>query len=315
MVDEIQKIPSLLDEVHRLIETKRYRFALSGSSARKLKRGGANMLAGRALVYHLHPLTWTELNGGSTISNVLQYGTLPRIILEKDYSLRHERLRAYVGTYLSEEIKAEAVTRNLESFHRFLSVASLANGQVTNLSNISRDAGISRSTITSYFSILEDTLLGSFLPSWQPRMRMKEVNHPKFYLFDCGIFRALTDRVDEKPTPEERGVLLETLVFHELKARLDYGRGGGSLHYWRTHDGVEVDFVWKKGNKLVAIEVKAADVWKPGFGKGLLTFRENNKATTCVGVYLGTKKLAQKFGVVYPFEQFASHLRSGTLIK
>ncbi len=178
VVDEIQKAPHLLDEVHRLIETGGYRFALTGSSARKLKRGGANLLAGRAFIYHLHPLTIEEAAGHASMGKLLEFGALPKVLLEKEDQDKTERLRAYVSTYLTEEIRAEALSRNLGAFSRFLTAASLANGQVTNLSNIARDSGTSRSTVTSYFNILEDTLIGSFLPAWQPRLRMKEVGHP-----------------------------------------------------------------------------------------------------------------------------------------
>lgn len=315
VVDEIQKAPQLLDEVHRLIETKKYRFALTGSSARKLKRGGANLLAGRAFVYHLHPLTFKETAGQASLASLLQFGSLPQVVLEKESSIKEERLRAYASTYLAEEIKAEALSRNLESFSRFLVTASLANGQVTNLSNTARDSGTSRSTVSSYFGVLVDTLLGSFLPAWQPRVRMKEVNHPKFYLFDCGVYRALTDRLGVAPSSEEKGVLFETLIFHELTCALSYGRKGGSLYYWRTQDGIEVDFIWKKADKIVAIEAKASAQWKPHFGKGLLTFKEELKGKVeCLGVYLGDRRLKEKFGMVYPFPEFANLLQEGKII-
>jgi len=312
VIDEIQKAPHLLDEVHRLLETKGIRFALSGSSARKLKRGGANLLAGRAFVYHLYPLTLAEIGSASVLNELLAFGSLPKVFFEASQANRIERLNAYVSTYISEEIKAEALSRNLPSFSRFLTIAALANGQVTNVSNIARDAGVSRTTVASYFTVLEDTLVGSFLPAWLPRLRIKEVNHPKFYLFDTGVTRALTERLGNVIAPEEKGVLVETLAFHELKCALEYHRVGGSLSYWRTHDGVEVDFVWQKGERTLAIEVKSSDSWKGSFGKGLMTFQElNRKKTICIGVYLGTKRLKEKFGVVYPFAEFAALLQNG----
>jgi len=311
VVDEIQKAPHLLNEVHRLIEKGR-RFALSGSSARKLKSGGVNLLAGRAFVHHLYPLTRQELKGRISLDQFIEYGGLPRVALEPDLSDRMERLRAYVGTYLSEEIKAEAVSRKIESFSRFLRVAALANGQTTNLTNIARDAGVSRSTVGNYFSILEDTLIGSFLPAWQPRLKIKEVNHPKFYFFDGGVFRDLTDRLGEKPTPEERGVLFETAVFNELRAALEYHRQRGTLFYWKTHDGLEVDYVWKKGDRLVAIEVKSTPVWKPEFNRGLISLRSVMKSPVhCLGVYAGDRRLNLPFGFVHPFDEFSEMLHAG----
>ena len=206
VIDEIQKAPALLDEVHRLIEKDGRRFALSGSSARKLRRGAANLLAGRAFVHHLYPLTHFELSKNASLNDYLEYGGLPKIALESTSSIKIERLRAYVGTYLAEEIKAEAISRSVERFSRFLRVAALANGQVTNLSNIARDAAMSRSTVTTHFSILEDTLIGAFLPAWQPRLKVKETGHPKFYFFDTGVFRELTDRGGASPTLGEGGV-------------------------------------------------------------------------------------------------------------
>jgi predicted AAA+ superfamily ATPase len=315
VVDEIQRAPALLDEVHRLIEKDGRRFALSGSSARKLRRGAANLLAGRAFVHHLFPLTHFELSKNVPLNAFLEFGGLPKIALEKTSSIKIERLRAYVGTYLAEEIKAEAVSRNVERFNRFLRVAALANGQVTNLSNIARDSSMSRSTVSTHFSILEDTLIGAFLPAWQPRLKVKETGHPKFYFFDTGVFRELTDRGGESPTPEERGVLLETAVFHELRAAREYQRKSGTLSYWRTHEGVEVDFVWTKGEKTVAMEVKSADTWKSSYGKGLQSLKSISKSpVTCLGVFLGPRRLKLPFGFVYPFEEFSSLLQTGRII-
>ena len=316
VIDEIQKAPQLLNEVHRLIEKKKYKFALSGSSARKLRTGGVNLLAGRALVFHLFPFCLKELGPNAGTSSPLEFGSLPAVILEKNNAMKIERLRAYVSTYLLEEIKAEALSRNLDSFTRFLTIAALANGQVTNLSNISRDAGVSRSTVTSYFEILKDTLIGTFLPAWNPRLRIKEVIHPKFYFFDTGVYRTLTDLIGEKPSPEEKGVLFETLIFNELKSYIEYSRRGGQLYYWRTHNGVEVDFIWKRGNRQFALEVKSSINWKPQFNKGLLALRElNNEKINVAGVYRGNRILKTKFGLVYPTHEFVTRLHQGKLFR
>jgi predicted AAA+ superfamily ATPase len=312
VVDEIQKVPGLLDEVHRLIETGRYRFALSGSSARKLKRGGANLLAGRATVTHLYPLSLIEAGPTVEPEDILAWGSLPKILLEREPLQRKRRLRAYVSTYMAEEIKAEAVTRRLDAFGRFLTVAGLANAQVTNLSNIARDAGVPRASVTSYFQILQDTLLGAFLPAWRPRLRIKEVSHPKFYFFDGGVARALTDRLDDRPSPEERGALFETFVFNEIKSALAYRELGGGISYWRTPDGTEVDFIYHRGDVLTAIETKSTDLWKPEFGKGLIRFHQEMKhPVRCLGVYLGKRPLQRNFGPVFPVREFAQRLHRG----
>ncbi len=315
VVDEVQKAPQILDEVHRLIESHGYRFALSGSSARKLNRGAANLLAGRALIYHLFPLTFAEYANWSRFPAALEYGCLPRVLLDDDAAMRGERLRAYVNTYLAEEVRAEALTRNIAGFSRFLTIAAIANGQVTNLSNIARDAGVARATVGAYFSILEETLIGAMLPAWLPRLRIKEVEHPKFYLFDCGVFRALIDRVGIPPSSEERGVLLETMILHELRAAMEYRRTGGQLCYWRTHDGVEVDFVWSRGARVVAIKVKGADTWKSQFADGLAAIQKaKGKQVRCFGVYTGRRRLQHGEITVLPVRQFLAELDAGRVI-
>lgn len=316
VVDEVQRAPQLMDEVHRLIELRGYRFALSGSSARKLKRGGANLLAGRALVYHLFPLTAGELPPEVTLTQVLRSGTLPPVALERSDEIRCERLRAYVGTYLAEEIRAEALTRNVPGFARFLTVAGLANAQLTNLSNLARDSAVARTTIQTYFSILEDTMIGTMLPAWTPRVRVREVAHPKFYMFDCGVLRAITDRLGIEPSDEERGVLLETFIFNELRAAMHYRRASGTLSYWRTHDGAEIDFVWTRGEKIVAVEVKASRTWKLEHDRGFRLFREamGAREVRCYGVYLGDMELMRNDVPILPAARFLADLHAGKII-
>src|SRR3990167_778182 len=193
IVDEIQRLPLLLNDVHLLLESHHYRFALSGSSVRKLKRGSANLLAGRALVKHFYPLTFAEYQNAITLEEALSFGTLPHIMTHPES--RIEQLEAYVGTYLREEIKEEALTRNVQTFSRFLDIAALANAHVTNLSNIARDAGVPRQTVSAYFEVLVDTLIGKWLPAWMPKAKVKEVAHAKFYFFDCGVIRAIQKRL------------------------------------------------------------------------------------------------------------------------
>jgi len=313
IVDEIQRIPHLLNEIHSLIESHGYHFALSGSSARKLKRGQANLLAGRALLAHMFPLIAAEYNNAINLEEALQFGTLPNIINDK--TTRIEQLEAYVGTYLREEIKEEALTRNVIAFGRFLEIAAVMNGQVTNLSNIARDAAIPRATINTYFEILVDTLLGHWLPAWTPRAKVKETAHPKFYFFDCGVIRAIQKLLRDKPSAIERGILFETLVFHELNAHISYIGIGGELFYWRTRDGIEIDFIWKRANSIVAIEVKSATQWKNEYNAGFRSLLSSSiQPKACYGVYCGKEILKKDFGFILPWTEFLKRLYAGEII-
>lgn len=313
MVDEIQRMPVLLNDVHSLIEDHGYRFALSGSSARKLKRGQANLLAGRALVKHFFPLTKGEYGEAIDLEEALSFGCLPMIVTDKD--TRIEQLEAYVGTYLREEIKEEAVTRNVQAFGRFLEIAGLVNAQVVNVSNVARDSGVSRTTVSSYFEILVDTLLGSWLPAWMPKAKVREIAHPKFYFFDSGVVRAIQKRLYDKPSAIERGLLFETMMFNELKAHIAYEGVGGELFYWRTSDGAEVDFIWKRGETVVAIELKSAERWKDEFQSGLNKLRLSAVSiNACYGVYTGEDILRKEFGLVLPWQIFLKELAGGRIL-
>lgn len=264
IVDEIQKVPVLLDYVQKGIEEKGLRFILSGSSARKLKRGGANLLGGRALQKHLYPLTTKEMAEILQLNTVLQYGSLPKVI-----QLIHEGriedakgvLRAYHTTYIKEEIQAEALTRNVGAFQRFLSVAAQSNGSVIEFANISRECSVPMSTVKEYYSILEDTLLGFFLWPWNRSERKKA--RPKFYFFDPGVARAVQSRLNDPPTPLERGVLFEQWFVNELHRLRDYRQKECDLAFWRQ--GVhEVDVLASRNGKpLLAFECKT--------GKGALS--------------------------------------------
>ena len=312
IIDEIQRMPILLNDVHSLIEDYGYRFALSGSSARKLKRGRVNLLAGRALVKYLYPFIHAEYNDKITLEEALKFGTLPSIVT--DPSSRIEQLNAYVGTYLREEIREEALTRNAQAFGRFLEIAALMNGQITNLSNLSRDAAVPRATVSTYFEVLVDTLLGYWLPAWLPRAKVKETAHPKFYFFDCGVIRAIQKKLHDKISNEERGILFETLVFNELNTHISYQGTGGELFYWRTADGIEIDFIWKRSTNIVAIEVKSSITWKNEYNnsfKSLLSSKIHPNA--CYGIYLGQDILKKEFGLVLPWKEFLRKLYAGDI--
>lgn len=313
IVDEIQRLPILLNDVHSLIEDHGYRFALSGSSARKLKRNKANLLAGRAIVKHLYPLIFAELGETMSLDDALQWGTLPSVVVDK--ASRIDYLEAYVGTYLREEIREEALTRNANTFGRFLEVAALMHGQMVNLSNIARDTAVSRNSITTYFDILTDTLLGSWLPAWRPKAKVKEVAHPKFYFFDNGVVRAIQKTLREPMSADERGILFETTIFNELNARIAYSDKGGELFYWRTPEGTEIDFIWKRGKHVIAIEVKSSARWRDDFNAGFKSLLSSSvKIDACYGIYLGEIILKKEFGLVYPWKIFLEKLAAGEII-
>lgn len=312
VLDEVQRIPELLNEVHSLIEGDGYRFALTGSSARKLKRGQANLLAGRAVVKAMFPAVREEFGKRVSIEEVLRWGCLPNILMEPESRL--DTLEAYAGTYLREEIKEEALTRNIGSFVRFLEVAAIANAQVTNLANISRDAQVGRPTVQTYFEILTDTLIAKLLPAWTPRARVKEVSHPKLYFFDTGVLRAIQGRLRDRPTDVERGHLFETYLFHELSAFTSYKDVGGQWFYWSTPNQVEVDFIWQRSERVIAIEAKASTRWRDDYDDGLTALQNSKvKPKHSMGVYLGSERLKRSWGLVYPIGEFLYELYHGKL--
>lgn len=314
VVDEVQRVPRILDEVHLLMEEKGYRrFALTGSSARKLRRGAANLLAGRAIVRHLFPLTTAEMGSSVAIEQLLRYGAMPLSVNAPDDEAREEFLRAFVTTYLTEEIKAEALVRDLGRFSRFLEIAALAAGQTTNVSGIARDAGVSRETARGYFEVLIDTLIGDWLPAYRPRAKVKEVALPKFYWFDPGVLHAAAGGFDQPLTADWDGVLLEHLVYHELRSHLHYAAVKGSLGYWATPSGSEVDFVWWRGRDVVAIEVKSARDYRREFRKGIDAFLTGTKARSYI-VYRGERELEVEGTRVLPVDVFLRRLHAGDIV-
>ncbi|MCY4343912.1 MAG: DUF4143 domain-containing protein [Gammaproteobacteria bacterium] len=293
VIDEVQKLPELLDEVHALLfaNPQGHRFALSGSSARKLRKSNANMLAGRVWSKRMFPLSPLEMGEDFRLEEALRYGQLPLSATAASTADRIEFLDAYVETYLREEIRQEALVRSLDRFHRFLSVAALASGQVLNISNVARDVGVARSTVQGYFGILEDTLLGWQLPAWRKRAKVKEVAHSKFYLFDCGVQRALAGLHRDKPSSAERGALFETWLLNEFRALNAWSAQGAEFFYWRTEAGTEVDLIWKRGGRAVGIQIKASRNWKEPFNKGLRTLLQAGGIDQAFGVYTGEREL------------------------
>jgi predicted AAA+ superfamily ATPase len=286
---------------------------LSGSSARRIRRGGANLLAGRAVHRQLFPLTMAEMGFAIEPSQLLRYGALPLSVTAPDHDAREEFLRAYVITYLSEEIKAEGLVRSLGGFSRFLEVSALAAGQRTNVSNIARDAAVSRETARGYFDVLVDTLIGTWLPAYRPRARVKEVAHPKWYWFDPGVLHAAAGGFDQPLPSDWNGVLLEHFVLHELRSHLHYAGVKGSLGYWATPSGSEVDFVWWRGDRMVAIEVKHARDFRPAHRHGLESLLASARADSYV-VYLGTRELNVGGTRVLPVTSFLRRLHRGDVL-
>jgi uncharacterized protein len=306
LVDEIQKLPSLLDEIHAIIfDTKKsYSFAITGSSARRLKREHANLLAGRALNKKFFPLLTEELGSEFDLETQLSYGSLPGVINAKGHADRFEFLNAYVDTYLKEEIQQEAVVRNLLGFTRFIKVAAICNGEVLNISSIARDVGVARSTVQGYFEIFLDTLLGSYLPALQLKAKVKEVSHPKFYWFDTGVLRVLRGNLHHPPEQAERGHLFETFLLNELKALDAYTGKAGEFSYWRTESGNEVDCIWTQGKRRLGFEFKIASAWKSNYQSGLSVLLDEGKIKSGYGVYTGSKPMKAGNIWIFPYREF-----------
>jgi predicted AAA+ superfamily ATPase len=308
VVDEVQKVPALLDEVHALIARhgRRNRFALSGSSARKLRRLDANMLAGRVINRSFFPLTLAEAGPTTDIDDVLHTGLLPGVRSEPDIAV--DTLEAYAANYLRQEVQQEALTKDLAGFARFLRVAAILNGQAVNVSNVANEAQVARSTVQRYFEVLVDTLIGVWLPAWQPRLKIREVAHPKFYFFDPGVARAVGNRLRAPVHESEKGALLETWVLHELRAHMQLSQCGGELSWYRTGGGVEVDFLWAGPTANVGIEVKASTRWRTEAGNALRELLQQKVIRHAVAVYLGEKPLVDGGVQVLPVHQWATTL-------
>ena len=318
VLDEVQKVPALLDEVHRLIEARRWRFALCGSSARKLRRGGANLLAGRAVTLNMEGFTAAELAGRFDLGFSTEWGLLPTVQTDREDA--PEFLAAYVDTYLKEEIRAEGLVRNVPPFVRFLGVAGQMNGQVVNGANIAREAAVPRSTVDTYFSILTDTLVGHFLPAWRPAAKVREAAHPKFYWFDPGVARAAAGLHRDPADRTWKGTALETLIYHELRVHNEVTRKQRSIAYYRTPSGVEVDFIVETRRRqagapphVVAIEVKLTRKWDRSWEKPLrdLSSQKGLKVDRCFGVYTGERTYAFESLHVLPVDAFLKALHEG----
>ncbi|MFQ5665810.1 MAG: ATP-binding protein [Candidatus Binatia bacterium] len=307
-VDEIQKVPALLDEVHGLIESTATRFILTGSSARKIKRTGANLLAGRAAIRRLHPLTLQELGERFQLDRTLRFGSLPAVATRSDEEAR-ELLAAYAQTYLREEIQAEAVVRNLGGFGRFLDVAAAQCGDILNYTAVGRDASLATRTVQEYFQILEDTLIGFRLDAWRKSPRARLVAHPRFYLFDTGVTNALNRRLTASLDPVTRGRLFEQWTVLECARVVDYLNAEINLYYWRTNQGAEVDLLMERHGRLVlALEIKAKTRIVNADISGLRSFAEAHPSIPRVVIALVPEEYRLGATRVLPYKRFFARI-------
>ncbi len=312
VLDGIQRLPSLLNEVHRFMEERKLRFVLCGSSARKLKRAGVNMLAGRALKRVMHPFVSEELGDRFELDDALQHGLLPVVWDSED---RSDTLVAYTQMYLREEIQSEALVRNLAGFARFLPVAALFHGQTLNANNIAREAQVSRPTVTSYLEILEETLLCFRLPAFEAKLRVRERKLPKWYWCDPGIVRAMK-RQKGTPAPEERGALFEGLVAQMIRSYMDYRDLCDACYYWATtaQNQTEVDFLLERGGEFVAVEVKSGATFSKTWCKGLRAVTDLDGLCRRIIVYPEGPELRTEDNIeILPFLHFSNLLATDTL--
>lgn len=309
IIDEVQKIPHLMDEIHWLIENTEFNFILSGSSARKLKRGRVNLLGGRAWRFELFPLVTRELEKKFNLNKALLHGLLPSHYLSTDSEMD---LKAYVYDYLKEEVQAEALTRNIPAFSRFLYSAALTNGMLLNYSNAARESGVAVKTIREYYQILEDTLVGRQLPPWKKSKKRRLIETSKFYFFDMGIVSALLNIKSLTPGTSAFGRAFEHFILQEIWAYRHYSRSDFSISFWRTASGSEVDIVL--GDADAAIEIKSSDVPEDKI-KGLHLFQEEQKCKKNFIVSRETvpRKITSNITIL-PWAHFCEMLWGGEII-
>lgn len=308
VIDEVQMLPNLLNAVHWLIVNRDIRFLLCGSSARKLKRLGANMLGGRAVRRQLFPLVSREIPDFDVVKAV-NNGMLPRHYLIND---PWNRLEGYIGNYLQQEIEAEALSRNLSTFSRFLEVAALTDGEMVNYQSIATDCGVSANTIKAYFDILQETMIGYYIPAFRNVQKRRLIKAPRFYFFDIGIVNYLCNRRKMEPGSTDFGHGFEHLIVQELMAYLSYTHSRKTISYWRTTSGYEVDIIY--GDAEVAIEVKSSTEVQSRHLKGLKAFSEEHPVARTIIVSLDTAYRKMNQVEVWPVTQFLNALWNGDIL-
>ncbi len=307
IIDEVQKVPALLDSIHSLCEEyTTHQFILTGSSARKLRRGGVNLLAGRALLTHFHPFMAAELGDDFSLDAALRNGLIPLVVAA---NTPNKTLESYVSLYLKEEVKEEGLVRDVGAFARFLEAVSFSHGSILNLSNIARECHVSRKIVENYLSIIEDLLLGYKLPVFTKRARRAMTAQPKFYLFDAGVYYHLRPRGPLDSPDEIGGIALEGLVLQHLKAWCDYSEVQVDCYFWRSRGGSEVDFVMYGEQHFCAVEVKNAKQVHPGSLKSLKVFLTDYPEANAILLYRGTEKLLIDGIICWPVDDFLLQLK------
>ena len=307
IIDEVQRVPELMHEVHRLIESRKYRFILTGSSPRKLRRKGPNLLAGRALMLSMHPLTVAELGADFKLEHSLRYGHLPSAYVE---ATPQRYLEAYVKAYLEEEIRQEGLSRNLSAFARFLEAASFSQGSVLNIASVARECAVERKVVENYFSILEDLMIAYRLPVFAKKAKRRLVAHPKFYFFDTGVYRTIRPMGPLDAPEEVEGIALETLFLQEVMAlnrSLDLGY---TVYYWRTSNGREVDFILYGPKGLLAFEIKRTARLSTSLLSGLKSFLADYPMAKAYLVYMGDRRLYEDGIELIPVRETLKQLRT-----
>lgn len=311
VIDEIQKVPALLDEVHLMIEEDKMVFVLSGSSARKVRRGHANLLGGRAIRHELYGLTIGEVGAAYDLTHLLNVGSLPRHILAEDAA---PLLRSYVNEYLREEIAAEGLVRDIPIFANALTAIALSDGTPINYSNIARECAVASQTVRDYVQILEDTLIGTLLPAYTRKPKRRIIRSPKFYFFDVGVTNVLCKRRRIEQGSEAYGKALENWMHHELRAHREYADLHYDLSYWQLSGGLEVDFIL--GDMEVALEVKSAEHIADHHLRGLRAVKQDYPSVKPILVC--TERSARKTddGIsILPVEQFLAELWAGKIVR
>jgi predicted AAA+ superfamily ATPase len=302
VIDEVQKVPALLEVVHHLIEARAgIQFILTGSSARKLRRVGSDMLAGRALRRAMHPFLPSELGIRFHLDEALRFGLLPVVLGRPDPT---DRLHSYIDLYLREEVIQEGVSRNLDAFSRFLEAASFSHGGILNASNISRECQVGRKSVENYIEVLDELMLSYSLPVFTRRARRELSAHPKFFLFDTGVFRALRPSGPLDQTQEIEGAALEGLVGQVIRAWISARGIAAELYFWRTQSGLEVDFVIYGQDRFMAIEVKNSATFRNEYLKSLKSFGEDYPEASRVLLYRGAERLTVDGIEVWPSEDW-----------
>lgn len=307
IIDEIQRIPELLNEVHRLIEKEKRQFVLTGSSARKLKKSQANLLGGRALKFEMFPLTVCEVGNDFELDSALKYGMLPARFSEE---LPAKYLSAYFALYIREEVQQERLTRNISAFHRFLEAASFSQAQPLVISNVAQDCHVERKVVEEYFNILDDLLLAFRLPAFTKKAKRELLLKEKFFFFDCGVYHTIRPKGPLDSSSDINGPALETLIVQELRALNSLKDLGHTLYHWRTKSKHEVDLVLYGQRGLIAIEIKHAEKVRAGDLDGLNLFKNDYPMAKCFFVYCGNREYTEGNILCVPVEIFLKNALS-----